>query len=45
MQRKISALPGLDNALTPLETEARHSSKPEDPTDDSERRRVLTDPS
>lgn len=39
MQREITALPGPDSALTLLETEARHSSKPADATDDGDRRR------
>jgi UDP:flavonoid glycosyltransferase YjiC (YdhE family) len=39
VQREISALPGPDSALTLLETEARHSSKPGDTTDDGDRRR------
>ena len=38
MQREISALPGLDSALALLETEARHSSKPGDATDNGDRR-------
>lgn len=39
MQREITALPGPDSALTLLEAEARHSSKPADATDDGDRRR------
>lgn len=39
MQREISALPGPGSALTLLETEARHSSKPGDATDHGDRRR------
>jgi UDP:flavonoid glycosyltransferase YjiC (YdhE family) len=39
IQREISALPGLDSALTLLEAHARHSSKPGDATDDGDRRR------
>jgi MGT family glycosyltransferase len=39
MQCEISALPGLDSAFTLLETEARHSPKPADATDDDDCRR------
>jgi MGT family glycosyltransferase len=44
MQREVSALPGLDSALTLLETTARHSSKPAEATDHGDRP-VPTDPS
>jgi UDP:flavonoid glycosyltransferase YjiC (YdhE family) len=39
MQREICALPGPDSALTLLEAQARHSSKPGEATDDGDRRR------
>jgi hypothetical protein len=39
MQLENTALPGPDSALTLLETEARHCSRPGDATDDGDRSR------